>query len=396
MHEPQLSHRTAWEFRENAVMHLVRSMRADGKEIHDWTVSNPTLCGFPYDTESIARGLTDPSIFTYAPDPAGRAAARELLAGFLVAQLPGVRPERLLLTAGSSEAYSFLFRLLCNSGENVLVPKPGYPLCDELARLNDVELRTYRYYYSGSWHLDEQSVREAITTDTRAIIVIHPNNPTGNFLTPDEQNFIGQIACEHGLAIIADEVFYTFPFASDEMPVSCSQIDAPLVFALNGLSKLAGLPQMKLGWMSVHGAGRLVQDVMQRLEMIADTYLSVNTPVQVALSEVLHSIDVTGNAIRARVAKNYALLRRFAEGSVMSVLEAGAGWNALVQLPRVMTDEEWTMRLLEESGVLVYPGHFFDMVMEGCIAVSLLPEESRFAEYCAKLRAVVDARVGAV
>ena len=277
MHEPQLSHRTAWEFRENALMHLVRSMRAEGKEIQDWTVSNPTLCGFPYDTENIARGLADPSIFTYAPDPAGSAAARELLARFLSTHLAGVRPDRLLLTAGSSEAYSFLFRLLCNGGENVLVPKPGYPLCDELARLNDVELRTYRYHYSGSWHLDEQSVREAITAGTRAIVVIHPNNPTGNFLTPYEQKFIGRIAREHGLSIIADEVFFTFPFAPEAMPISCSQIDAPLVFVLNGLSKMAGLPQMKLGWMSVHGAAHLVEEVMQRLAMIADTYLSVNT-----------------------------------------------------------------------------------------------------------------------
>jgi alanine-synthesizing transaminase len=394
MSELPLSRRTAWEFRENAVMHQVQTMRAEGRAIRDWTISNPTLCNFPYDVEAIARGLTDPSIFTYTPDAAGSNATREVLARFLSARQISTSPDRLLLTAGSSEAYSYLFRLLCNSGDNVVVPKPGYPLCDELARLNDVELRTYRYYYSGSWHLDEQSLRDAITPFTRAIIVIHPNNPTGNVLSPGEQMLIGHIAREHGLAIISDEVFLTFPFTGNGDPASCAQIDGPLVFVLNGLSKMAGLPQMKLGWISVHGTASFMPQVLQRLEMIADTYLSVNTPVQVALPAILRTVDALGENIRMRVAGNYLQLHRIMSESAITVLQAEAGWNAILQLPRVMTDEEWTLRFLKESGVLVYPGHFFDIDMEGCIAVSLLLEAEVFAEYGAIVRAVVERTTG--
>jgi len=395
MHEPQFSFRTAWELRENALTRLARSLREEGKEIHDWTIANPTVCGFSYDRQRIAKGLGDPSSFVYEPEPAGLASARHAVAQFLRSRRTNADPERLLLTASSSEAYSYLFRLLCNSGENVVVPKPGYPLCDDLARLNDVTLRTYRFHYAGSWHLDEGSLREAVTSSTRAIVVIHPNNPTGNYLAPDEQRMIAQIAREHGLAIIADEVFLTFPFEPSSTVSSCARMDAPIVFALNGLSKLAGLPQLKLGWISVHGDDAVAAQAMQRLEMMADTFLSVNTPVQVALPDILACVDVVGESIRLRVAGNYVRLQQYMEGSTITVLHAEAGWNAILRLPQVMTDEDWALHLLKHSGVLVYPGHFFDMEMEGCISVSLLPAEGLFEQYCGKVRAVVEEVAGA-
>ncbi len=390
MAEPQLSHRTVWEHRENALTGLVRRLRGEGRAIADWTVSNPTICGFAYDRQRIADGLTGPASFEYVPEPAGSASAREAIAGFLNAHGISATPGRLLLTASTSEAYSYLFRLLCNAGDNVLIPKPGYPLCDDLARLNDVALRPYRYHYAGSWHLDEESLQEAVTSSTRAIVLIHPNNPTGNFLSSDEQRMIARIARERGVALIADEVFLPFPFNRTMERASCANLDAPLVFTLNGLSKMTGLPQLKLGWVTVQGDERVASEAMRRLEMIADTYLSVNTPVQVALPGILATADVLGESIRRRVAENYAQVRQLMDGSPVTALHAEGGWSAILQLPRVMTDEEWALLLLEHAGILVYPGHFFDIEMEGCVAVSLLPGEHLIGEYCRSLRATVE------
>lgn len=390
MPDLQLSHRTVWEFRENALTSMVHCLREEGREILDWTVANPTLCGFVYDREKISGGLTDSSAFVYAPEPAGLASARHAIARFLHTRQVSANPERMLLTASSSEAYSYLFRLLCNCGDSVVVPKPGYPLCEDLAKLNDVSLRTYRFHYAGSWHLDEESLRNAVISSTRAIVVIHPNNPTGNYLSPGEQEIVARIARERGLAVIADEVFLTFPFAANSAAASCAGIDAPLVFTLNGLSKMAGLPQLKLGWITVHGRDAVVSEAMRRLEMIADTYLSVNTPVQIALPGILATIDVLGESIRRRVAANYERLRQMMSTSTISVLHADGGWNAVLQLPRIRSDEEWAALLLRRSGLLVYPGHFFDLDTDGCVVVSLLPEEPVVSRYATLLLAAVE------
>jgi alanine-synthesizing transaminase len=385
----QFSRRTLWEIKQNPLTQLRQILSGQGITICDWTVSNPTLCGFPYDREGIASSLTIPATFTYAPEPAGALTARKAVADLLASQGVYVDPVRLLLTASSSEAYSFLFRLLCNPDESIAVPKPGYPLCDDLAQLNDITLNPYRMHYAGSWHLDEKSLRQAVTASTRAIVVIHPNNPTGNYLSPDEQAIVAQIARENEIAIIADEVFLTFPFTPETAVVSCAKMEAPLVFTLNGLSKLAGLPQMKLGWIGVHGNGALSALAMQKLEMIADTYLSVNTPVQMALPEILQSATGLGEYIRKRVARNYGILKESLFGSAISVLHTEAGWNTVLQLPRIRSDEEWALHLLKKKKLLVYPGHFFDMDTEACLVISLLPEESQFQEYCSVLRTTV-------
>ncbi len=387
---PQFSHRTVWEFQENPLTHLVRQLREEGKELGDWTVSNPTLCGFAYARERIAAGLMQPSSFVYAPEPAGHPSARNAIAGFLASRGVEVSSDRILLTASSSEGYSHLFRLLCNPGESIVIPKPGYPLFEDLARINDVALQTYRFHYAGAWHLDAESVRRAVTPSTRAIVVVHPNNPTGNFLSAGEQEMIGRIAQEYGLAIIADEVFLTFPFDRRSTTPSCAHINAPLVFTLNGVSKMAGLPQMKLGWLTVHGDEPLVRQAMQRLEFLADTYLSVNTPIQMALPEILTTVDGVGESIRSRVAENYRVLGAALGGSAISVLHAEGGWNAVLQLPRTRNDEAWAVHLLKQSGVLVYPGHFFDLDREACVVVSLLPEDHLFRAYCARLRTAVE------
>jgi alanine-synthesizing transaminase len=387
---PQFSHRTVWEFQENPLTHLLRQLRREGKEIVDWTVSNPTLCGFAYARERISAGLTQDSSFVYAPDSAGHPSARDSIAGFLASRGVEVSADRILLTASSSEGYSHLFRLLCNPGESIAIPKPGYPLFDDLARINDVALQTYRFHYAGAWHLDEERMRRAIQASTRAIVVVHPNNPTGSFLSTGEQEMVAQIAREYGLAVISDEVFLTFPFDPRSTIRSCAHINAPLVFTVNGLSKLAGLPQMKLGWLTVHGDEPLVRQAMQRLEYIADTYLSVNTPIQMALPGILATADGVGEQIRSRVAENYLLLCAALGGSAISVLHAEAGWNAVLRLPHTRGDEEWAVHLLQHSGVLVYPGHFFDLDIGACVVVSLLPEEPVFRSCCARLRQGVE------
>ncbi len=383
------SSRTSWEFRRNTLTQLVAHRRNEGEPLYDWTLANPTLCGFAYDRGRIGPALGAPAAFVYAPEPAGMFSARKAVAGFLVRHGMPVSPERLLLTASSSEAYGYLFRLLCGPGDAILIPKPGYPLFDDLARLHDVEIVPYRSHYAGGWHLDEESVRDAITPATRAIVVVHPNNPTGAFLAPREQDALAAIARERRLALIADEVFLTFPFAGSPHGVSFGGVAAPLVFTLNGLSKAAGLPQMKLGWIAVHGEASPVGEAMQRLEMIADTFLSVNTPVQIALPEILAAGSATGEAIRERVSANYAGLSSVLEGSPVSVLHAEAGWSAILRLPGFMSDEAWAVELLAREGLLVHPGHFFDLPFDAAIVVSLLPEGPVFRAYAEKLIAVV-------
>jgi alanine-synthesizing transaminase len=390
----QFSQRTLWEIKQNPLTHLRQVLTEQGLAIRDWTVSNPTLCGFAYDREGIARGLTNPTSFTYAPESAGALSAREAVSRFLATQKVNLNPDRLLLTASSSEAYSFLFRLLCNPGESIAVPKPGYPLCDDLAQLSDISLNPYRMHYAGSWHIDEHSLRQAVTASTRAIVVIHPNNPTGNYLSPAEQAMIAEVAHQHEIAIIADEVFLTFPFGRNAAVVSCANMQAPLVFTLNGLSKLAGLPQLKLGWIGVHGDASLSAQAMQKLEMIADTYLSVNTPVQMALPDILKGANKLGEDIRGRVAGNYEILKASLAGSAISVLHGEAGWSAILQLPRIRTDEEWALRLLKENALMVFPGHFFDMDAEACVVISLLPEARHFREYCTLLRSAIAGDAG--
>jgi aspartate/methionine/tyrosine aminotransferase len=383
------SSRTAWEFRRNTLTQMAAQRRNEGKPLCDWTVANPTLCGFAYDRGRIATALGGPAAFVYAPEPVGMFTAREAVARFLGEHGMPVSPERLLLTASSSEAYAYLFRLLCGPGDAILIPKPGYPLFDDLARLHDVEIVPYRSHYAGGWHLDEESVRRAITPATRAIVVVHPNNPTGTFLAPREQEALAAIAREHRLALIADEVFLTFPFAGPPHGASFAGVAAPLVFTLNGLSKAVGLPQMKLGWIAVHGEASPVREALQRLEMIADTFLSVNTPVQVGLPEILAAGIATGEAIRSRVAANYAGLSLALRGSPVSVLHAEAGWSAILRLPGTMSDEAWAVELLGREGLLVHPGHFFDLAFDAAVVVSLLPEERVVSAYAENLLAVV-------
>ena len=326
----------------------------------DLTTSNPTLA-VPYPEAELAAAFADPGLARYQPAPAGLASAREAVA----AQV-GAKPEDVILTASTSEAYAWLLKLLCDPGDVVLAPEPSYPLFEHLLALEGVRLRPYRLAYDGDWHLDAASLEPA---GARAILVVSPGNPTGAYLTAEDHERLGAT----GLPLVIDEVFAPYPFA-DTPPARPS--DRVLTFHLGGLSKGAGLPQLKLGWIVAGGPEAERRAALARLELIADSYLSVSTPVMLAAPRLL----ALGETIRARllerVRRNRAALLD-APGRYQ-VLRAEAGWSAILRFPRTASDEELALRLLDVAGVLVHPGYFFDLPIESCLVVSLLPEPSRF------------------
>jgi alanine-synthesizing transaminase len=396
------SRRTSWERTPNRLAEAWARRLASGKPSTDLTESNPTRCGFAYPEERILRALADPRGLRYQPVPNGLPAAREAVAAYLAAEIPGAAPcspDELVLSAGTSEAYGWLMKLLCERGDQILVPRPSYPLLDFLADLEEVMLVPYSLRREGRWRVDFESLAAAASPRTRAVIVVHPNNPTGSALTVAEADALADFCAERGLAIISDEVFleYPFPPAADAASVPLAKTTglqaganafvgslAPrhgcLVFSLGGLSKSSGLPQIKVGWIRVGGPPPLAAEAMARLELIADTYLSVNTPAQWALPELLDAGREVRHAIRERTAANLQWLKSQAPGAAWELIPPDGGWYAVLRVPRTHTEEEWCLLLAEEEGVLLHPGFFFDFESEAFLVASLLPEEATFAE----------------
>ncbi len=370
---------------KNALTLAIEARQAAGLPTLDLTVSNPTTAGLPYDRDAITGALPDPRALVYEPLPFGLPSARETVARALEPLLP-IDPARVFLTASSSEAYAFLFKLLCDPGDDVAICAPSYPLFEHLAQLEGVAVRPYRLAYDGAWHVDLDSLTRAIGPKTRAIVVVHPNNPTGSFLSKAE---LAAMAAT-GLPIISDEVFATYTLSEDASRArTAREAEDTLVFALGGLSKAAALPQMKLGWTAVGGPKAQVDEALARLELIADTFLSVGTPVQHALPALLAAGRVTADAIRARTRANLATLDRAIDpGSPVTRLRVDGGWYATLRLPRTKTEEEWVLELLAD-GVLVHPGAFFDFESEAYVVVSLLTPEPALAEGVARLVAHV-------
>ena len=348
------------------VNRIAAALAARTEPYLDLTVSNPTTAGIEYDVASITGALSDPRLLVYEPAPFGLRSAREA-----VARCSNVDADRVILTASTSEAYSFVFKLLCDPGDEVLAPRPSYPLFDFLAQLESVRLVHYRLFYDHGWHIDWHDLRQRVTNRTRAVIVVNPNNPTGSYL---KRGDLDQFAAL-GLPLISDEVFSTYEFTEDAERVrSVAGEDRILTFALNGLSKLAGLPQLKLGWMMVNGPRTQRDDARARLEVIADTYLSVGTPVQVAAPVLLGSAASARSRIQERTGRNLKRLTK------LSPLVVEGGWYAVVQMPRIRSEEEWALTLLNDSGVLVQPGYFFDFEREAFVVLSLLTGEEVFAQ----------------
>jgi alanine-synthesizing transaminase len=375
------SSRSSVDLAPNRLSIALACARASSRPILDLTESNPTHAAIRYDEEAIRAALARSVSLRYEPAPFGIASAREAVARDLSRHGTPVDPARVVLTASTSEAYAFLFKLLADPGDEVVVPVPSYPLFEHLARLESVRAVPYRLAYDGAWHVDLASVRASVTPRTRAIILVNPNNPTGSYVKRDELDAIASL----GLPIISDEVFACFPLRDDTRRChsaieAVERSAAPLVFSLGGLSKLAGLPQMKLAWMAVAGERARVVAALDRLEVIADAFLSVGTPVQVALGALIACRGVAEEAIRLRTRANLATLHAIVPGSAVSVLDAEGGWYATLRLPRTETEEDWVLALLEDEGVYVHPGHFFDFEEEAYVVVSLLTEEATLHE----------------
>jgi alanine-synthesizing transaminase len=370
------SRRTALDVTKNALARALDLARSRGTEVLDLTESNPTRAKIPYAEDEILRSLSDRSALVYEPAPFGLASAREAVAEDLATRGTKLDPSRIVLTASTSEAYAFLFKLLCDPGDEVLAPRPSYPLFEHLAAFESVLLSTYRLVYDGAWHADLESARRAVRPRTRALMVVNPNNPTGSYVARAELDELART----GLPIVSDEVFAGYELdVGPGRATSALALQDHLVFVLGGLSKMALLPQMKVAWICVGGPDRLAQGALERLELIADSFLSVATPQQRALPTLLRTRRRAEEAVLQRTRRNLAALRRAAAGSPVTVLRAEGGWYACLRLPNTETEEAWALGLLA-GGVYAHPGHFFDFVDEPVLVVSLLVEEAIFDE----------------
>jgi len=386
-----LSKRSAFLREPNPLALAIASFRESGREALDLGLSNPTRASLPIDRDAVMAALAQPAAVEYDPEPFGLPSARRAVSSELARDGVTIDSERIVLTASTSEAYGFAFKLLCDPGDEVLVPAPSYPLLEHLAQLEHVRLRSYRLAYDGAWHIDLDSLRRARTPRTRAVVVVSPNNPTGSYLKRSELGAFSEL----GLPVVSDEVFARYPLVEDAGRVtSALSIEGVLVLALGGLSKLAALPQMKLAWMLLGGPEAEVSEARERLELIADCYLSVAAPVQLALPGLLEAMRPTATAIATRARRNLATLRAELAGSAADVLHVEGGWYAVVRLPRLASEEEWVVGLLEREGVLVQPGWFFDFPDEPYAVISLLTAEVQLAEGARRIRRWVDDRAG--
>ncbi len=385
------SSRFTWSLHANQLSRLLEAQQAAGRVIFDLTESNPTQAGFAYPAEMILPALAQPQSLRYEPSPSGLPAARAAVAGYYSSLGHAVNAESFHLTASTSEAYAFLFKLLADPGDEVLAPQPSYPLFDFLTALESVRLLHYplRYDEQSGWRINLDRLAAIISTKTRALIVVNPNNPTGSFLTQDELQALNALCREHDLALISDEVFADYGHGDDPRRVT-TLIDNPaaLTFVLGGLSKTLGLPQMKLAWIHVSGPAGLAAAARERLDFIADTYLSVGTPVQHAAPRWLALRQEMQQQIHQRLAANEDYLRAECRRlSGVKVLRRDGGWYAVLALPPAVREEEFTLALLEQDQVLVHPGYFFDFAQEGFLVVSLLTRPAVLQEGSARLLA---------
>jgi alanine-synthesizing transaminase len=375
----RFSARTGWDVGESGFAAAIREARAAGRGLMDLTVSNPTVCGFDYDVAAILRALGGEAALTYDPDPRGMRSARAAVAGYYAGHRADVDPDAVVLTTSTSEGYGYLFRLLCDAGDEVLVAQPSYPLFDFLADLEDVRLRAYPLFYDYGWWIDFAELERRIGPRTRAIVVVHPNNPTGHATGAAERRKLEDICARHGMALIVDEVFLDYPlgeaitetrlgsFAVGPHPV--------LTFVLSGMSKIAGLPQMKVGWIVGLGPEEVRRQAMGRLEVIADTFLSMNAPVQLALPVWLAGRGEIQRQILERVRRNL----RAAKECGAEVLQAEAGWSAILRLPQRAGGGEVAEELLRDVGVVVHPGSFYGIAETGRVVVSLIGRAEEFS-----------------
>jgi alanine-synthesizing transaminase len=371
------SDRTNWPLTRNRFTVALDELRASGTPLLDLTASNPTQCGFHYDSSAILSAFQNPAALTYDPQPKGTLAARrEVARYYLDDHQTTVDPESLFLTTSTSEAYSYVFRLLCNPDDELLLPKPSYPLFEFLAGLQDVRLVPYSLAYAHGWFIDFQSLERALTSRTRAILLVHPNNPTGSYVHPEELARLNSLCREHNLALIVDEVFLDFPFDSPPRETFAANSEV-LTFTLSGLSKISALPQMKVAWLAVTGPDILIRPALDRLEIIADTFLSLSAPAQAALPALLAQRHSLRRQLLSRIRENRAHLQsQFRTHPACDLLHAEAGWYAILRYSTNSSahasDEDLAIHLLRHHHVLLHPGHFYDFPSNGCLVLSLI------------------------
>jgi alanine-synthesizing transaminase len=381
------SQRTNWRLTPNRFTKAQREMEVVGREVLDLTLSNPTRAGLPYDAEPLLSCLANPQALDYDPQPKGLWSAREAVAAYYREEHEefDLDPESIVLTTSTSEGYSYAFRLLCNPEDEILVPKPSYPLFEFLAGLHDVKLVPYPLIYDHGWQIDFPSLYKAANSRTRAAIVVHPNNPTGSYASERDRTSLNQFCREYGLALVVDEVF--LDYALDGSPRdSFVRNEETLTFTLSGVSKISGLPQMKLAWIVVSGPGQQVGEAMGRLEIIADTFLSPNAPIQLAAPGLLAQRKSIQPVLLDRVRANLGELdRQLEKQKSCSRLEVEGGWYAVLRVPATQPDEDLAITLLRGTGVLVHPGHFYDFPSDGYLVVSLITPMNYFQEGIARV-----------
>jgi len=372
--------RTNWNLNSNRLSEALAKHRAAGKPLLDLSASNPTECGFEYDRQAILKALSNPESLSYDPDAKGLLSARRAVAEYYSTLEIIVPVEDIILTTSTSEAYSFAFRVLCNPGDELLIPEPSYPLFSFLADIHDVKLVGYPLLYDHGWQIDFHALQQSITARTRGVIVVNPNNPTGHFCKPGEMQKLNEICSPRQLAIIADEVFLDFHLAATR-PRSFAANTGCLTFTMSGLSKISGLPQMKAAWLIATGPEESKSEALARLEVIADTFLSMNAPVQRAMPVFLELRHGFQRQVLARVRKNLAELdKQLSAQSSCARLDMEGGWYAVVRVPATRSDEDVAIELLNAQGVYVHPGHFYDFPADGYLIVSLITPERDFNE----------------
>jgi aspartate/methionine/tyrosine aminotransferase len=384
------SDRTGWRLTRNRLTDALEEAKVQAVQVQrrvlDLTLSNPTRAGLHYDEPKILQSLASQHAMDYDPQPKGLLAAREAVADYYRASqsITAFDPEHLILTTSTSEGYSFVFRLLCNPGDELLVPNPSYPLFEFLADLQDVKLVPYPLIYDHGWQMDFPSLEKAVTHRTKGVVVVHPNNPTGSYVSKNERDLLNGFCNRHELAIISDEVF--LDYALDSSPrQSFAANQEVLTFTLSGISKICALPQMKVAWVATSGPSRDVEPALARLEIIADTFLSMNAPIQWATPALLAERKPIQQQLKDRVRTNLAELDRQLDQQLSGQkscerLHVEAGWYAVLRVPVTQTDEDLAIRLLRERSVLAHPGHFYDFPSEGYLVLSLIAPEDEFQE----------------
>ena len=389
------SDRTNWRLSPNALTRAIEEARTAGRKILDLTISNPTESGVRPEPEIVLGALANPKAMGYDPQPRGLLEARQAVCGYYREshEVVDLDPDRLILTTSTSEAYSYVFRLLCNPGDEVLVPKPSYPLFEFLADLADVRLVPYPLLYDHGWQIDFDSLYKAATARSRAVILVHPNNPTGSYVSVAETSALNLFCRDYNLALIVDEVFLDYSHDGTERRSFASNAEA-LTFTLSGVSKISALPQMKLAWVATSGPKEIVAEAGARLEIIADTFLSLNAPVQLAASVLLDQRKQIQPILLDRLRVNLGELdAQLAANPACARLQVEGGWYAVLRVPIRGTDEDLAIDLLRKTGVIVHPGHFYDFPSEGHLVLSLITEPANFRAGVSRLLQMVEAGI---